>query len=414
MKFLRTASTGRLLAVIVGLVAAIAAGTAIAFAAAGSGPVPKRESLAKALHGALTAKAVTGISARINFTNNLIGASDFQGGPTDPLLQGATGRLWLSNDHQLRLELQSDNGDAQVVVNKHSFWISDPAQHTVYEGTLPTAAAGSKRSKSHSGAAGHGIPTIAQIQSDLNKLVKHIDMSGAVPGDIAGQAAYTVRVSPKHDGGLLGSLQLGWDAIHGVPLKFAIYARGNSTPVLALTATDISYGSVSRSVFDISPPAGSKVVKISLPAHMGAAGGIRSKVRNGKRAHEPAVTGVAAVANQVPFTLVAPQSLVGLPRHGVQLLHMSGQASALVTYGEGLGGIVVIERSAPAGAANSSSQSGGGQSTLSVPTVSINGATAQELATPLGTVLTFSRGGVSYTVLGSVPSTAAELAARAL
>ncbi len=46
--------------------------------------------------------------------------------------------------------------------------------------------------------------------------------------------------------------------------------------------------------------------------------------------------------------------------------------------------------------------------------MSINGATGQELSTPLGTVLTFTRGGVSYTVLGSVPATAAELAARAL
>ena len=42
------------------------------------------------------------------------------------------------------------------------------------------------------------------------------------------------------------------------------------------------------------------------------------------------------------------------------------------------------------------------------PTVSINGAKGQELSTPLGTVLTFTRGGVSYTVLGSVPATAAE------
>ena len=101
MRFLRTASTGRLLAVIVGLVVAIAAGTAIAVAAAGSGPVPKRESLATAVHSAAKAPSVKGISADITFTNNLIGASDFQGGPTDPLLQGATGRLWLSNDRPL-------------------------------------------------------------------------------------------------------------------------------------------------------------------------------------------------------------------------------------------------------------------------------------------------------------------------
>ena len=37
-----------------------------------------------------------------------------------------------------------------------------------------------------------------------------------------------------------------------------------------------------------------------------------------------------------------------------------------------------------------------------------------ELATALGTVLRFDRGGVRYTVIGSVPPAAAEAAARAL
>ena len=51
-------------------------------------------------------------------------------------------------------------------------------------------------------------------------------------------------ISPKHDGGLLGAGELAWDATHGVPLRFAIYARAAHTPVLELKATDISFGSV--------------------------------------------------------------------------------------------------------------------------------------------------------------------------
>ena len=57
------------------------------------------------------------------------------------------------------------------------------------------------------------------------------------------------------------------------------------------------------------------------------------------------------------------------------------------------------------------SQSGGDHQGLSLPTVSINGHSGQELATALGTVLQVSSGGVDYTVLGSVPPTAAEMAA---
>lgn len=420
MKFLRTAPTGRLLAVLAGLVVAIVAGTAIAVAASGSGPVPKRESLAKALHGALTAHAVKGVSARITFTNSLIGSDNFQG--TDPLLQGTpTGRLWIG-DHRMRLELQSDNGDAQVVVNGNRFWISDPAQHTVYEGTLPGGS--SKSAEKQSKDAGGGVPSIANIQSEIDKLVKHVDLSRAIPGDIAGQAAYTVRISPRHDGGLLGSLQLAWDSVHGVPLRIAIYARGNnSSPVIALAVTDISYGSVPASYFNIPKPAGSKVVTISTPSQSGAAAHaarLKGKVR-GKRAadKQEQASGYAAVAGKVPFKLVAPGKLVDLPRHSVSLLDMGGQRAAMATYGAGLGGMIVIEHAQPAGqGAAGQAQSQGsqpnGQPSFSLPTVSIDGATGQELTTALGTVITFSRGGVSYTVLGSVPQVAAEAAARAL
>src|ERR1700744_569967 len=157
LKFLRTASTKRLLATIAGALALIGGGTAIAVAATGSGPVPKAQSLAGAGHQALSAPKVTGISANISFTNNLIDSSDFTGQSSDPILQGASGRLWLSDDERLRIELQSDNGDAQVVVDHRSFWISDPTQSTVYKGTLPA-----ERGTQHP-ASGDGVPSIASI-----------------------------------------------------------------------------------------------------------------------------------------------------------------------------------------------------------------------------------------------------------
>jgi outer membrane lipoprotein-sorting protein len=397
LRFLRTASTRRLLVTIAGALAVIAGGTAIAVAATGSRPVPKAQPLAGAVHQALSAPKVTGISANISFTNNLIDSSDFTGQSSDPILQGASGRLWLSDDGRLRIELQSDAGDVQVVVDQRSFWISDPTQNTVYEGTLP-ADRGARHPASH-----HGIPSLTAIQSFLTRLMGRVNLSGAQPTDVAGRAAYRVTVSPKHDGGLLGSAQLAWDATIGVPLQFAIYARGSTTPVLELKATNISYGAVPASDFNISPPAGAKIVRVATGGEATGA--------NAARVHRGSITGAPAVAAAVPFKLVAPASLVGLPRRRVTLLTMGTQRAAMVGYGENLGGMVVIERQADARASQAGS---GGLGGLSLPSVSINGANGQELSTPLGTVLTFTRGGVSYTVLGSVPATAAELAARAL
>jgi outer membrane lipoprotein-sorting protein len=402
-RFLRTASTRRLVATICGVIVAIALGTAIAVAAGGSGPVPRKTSLARAVHRALAAKAVQGISGRISFTNHLIDASDFQGN-VDPILSGASGRFWLSK-HQLRLELQSDNGDAQVIVNDGSFWISDPASNTVYEGTLPS------QGKQKDSAKGQdAIPSVAEIQRDINRLAQHLNLSTAIPGDVAGRAAYTVKISPKHDGGLLGNVQLAWDAVRGVPLRIGIYAQGQRSPVLQLKVTDISYGPVSGSVFSIKAPTGDKVVRIAQPAgNANPTAPLAGKARSHKQ-----VSGVAAVAGHVPFKLAAPPSLDGLKRRSATLLDWGGTPAALVTYGENLGGVAVVEQQANAANASQSPNSSGGQGGLSLPTVSINGATAQELATPLGTVLRFTRDGVAYTVIGSVPPTAAQLAAGAL
>jgi outer membrane lipoprotein-sorting protein len=402
MRFLRTAPTRRLLALIAGVVAIIAAGTAIAIAATGSGPVPPAKPLASAVHGALGAPQVKGISARISFTNHLIDSSSLQG--ADPILSGASGRLWLA-PHRLRLELQSSNGngqDAQVVVSDGAFWVYDPASNTVYRGKLPSdGTSANKASKSDR------LPSIAEIQSDLNRLARRVNLTGAIPGDVAGQAAYTVRVSPKHDAGMLGAAELAWDATRGVPLRFAIYARGQSSPVIELKATDISYGTVAASDFSVSPPSGAKIVNVTVPAGGHAA---REHARGHGRHRE--VSGAAAVAKRLPFTLVAPQKLVGLPRRSVSLLDWNGSPGALVTYGQNLGGIAVIEQPAQANAAGKAQ--GGDRSGLSLPSVSINGATGQELDTALGSVVRFTRNGVSYTVLGSVPAAAADAAARAL
>ncbi len=409
MKALRTVSTRRLLAAIVGLAVVVVSGTAIAIAAtSGPGPKPRPKPLANAIHDALAARAPQGITADITFTNHLIDSSDIQG--ADPLLSGATGRLWISEPGHLRLELQSDSGDAQVLVNGDSIWVSDPSAHIVYRGTLP------KDTHRATGRAHDQIPTLARIQDAINHLMKHVNVSGATPVDVANQPAYSVRISPQHDGGLLGSAELAWDAFHGVPLRFAIYARNASAPVIELTAKDISYGPVDPSVFKISPPAGSKVVTVAGGHTSGALTHVTSTATGkGKGKHRrDLTTGVSAVAAKLPFTLDAPASLVGLPRRSVTLLDWGKKPAALVTYGQNLGGVAVIEQPAssasPLGSANGTDHRSG----LNLPTVSIGGVTGQELDTALGTLVRFTRGNVAFTVVGSVPAAAADAAARAL
>jgi outer membrane lipoprotein-sorting protein len=285
-----------------------------------------------------------------------------------------------------RLELQSDAGDAQIVWSKTKVSVYDATSNTAYTYNLP------QDTSTSTDTGTSAVPTVDEITTFLTDLSKHWTVSNADPSNTGGQESYTVKVSPSHDGGLLGSAELAFDAANGVPLKVAVYAQGASSPVLALEATNVSFGSVPDSDVQVSPPAGAKIVDLSSA---GATGG------NDKST--PPVTGLAAVQAAAPFTVVAPDTLVGLPRQDVRLV---GGKTAIAVYGQGLGAIVVVEHAkdatAKAGALDQ------------LPQVTIDGATGHELATQLGTVLAWDRAGVSTVLAGSLPSAAAEAAARSL
>ncbi|GAC1440844.1 MAG: hypothetical protein NVSMB51_20620 [Solirubrobacteraceae bacterium] len=390
MNILRRLPAAKLTGLIAAIVVLAGSITAVAFGAlAGGGPLPQPKPLPQAIHDALGAKAPQGLSAKISFTNNLIDSSSLAGGSA--LLKGADGRLWASGDGHLRLELQSQRGDTQILVTPTSFSLYDASSNTAYEGTIPARKAEPNQPQ-------HSVPTVAKITDELTKLMAHVGLSGATPTNVGGAAAYSVQISPKHSGGLLGSAQLAWDAATGVPLRAAIYAQNSTAPVLELTATSITFGAVSPNVFAVSPPQGAKVVKIKQPTSASTAG---------KHGHDK-ITALKAAA--LPFKLTVPGSLAGLPHTNTRTLEFAGKPAALLTYGRNLGAILVIERQQDPAAATSAK--GGSESPL--PKVSINGATGTELATALGTVVQFDRAGIAYTIAGSVPPAAAEAAARGL
>ncbi len=117
----------------------------------------------------------------------------------------------------------------------------------------------------------------------------------------------------------------------------------------------------------------------------------------------PPVTGLSAVEAAAPFAVVAPSSLAGQDLQDIRLVNGK---TVIAIYGEGLGSTVLVERA---------QDTSGGSSPLSqLPAVSLNGVTANELATELGTVLTWNHGGVTFVLAGSESSAAAEAAARSL
>jgi hypothetical protein len=399
MSHLRTISTRRIIAICIAAVLGLAGLATIAVAASENGAVPPPKPLAQAVHDAMTGAAPDGVTARVTFTNKLIDASGVGQG-RNPLLAGATGRLWVASSGDLRLELQSQGGggNAQIVLRGDRLTVLDSASNTLYRATLPPAPADAT-----SGGAPETPPTLAVVERALGRLAQSATVGEATPANIAGREAYTVRLAPRSDGGLVGGASVAWDAANGAPLRAAVYAAGRNDPVLELVATDVAFGAVDPSVFDVASPPDAKVVDLSPAQDRPTDGG----------APAPPVTGLDAVRAKVGFPLSAPATLAGMDRAQVALVQRDGREGALVTYGKGLGGIAVLQTPEPAGAATGSGLPAGRDGGL--PTVDLGGGVqGTALETALGTALTFTRDGVRFVVIGSVTADVAKAAARGL
>jgi outer membrane lipoprotein-sorting protein len=382
VNILRRLPLSRLLLLCAVVVGVGVSATAIAFAL-GSGPVPQPKPLAEAVHDALAAPAVEGASANIVWTNHLLEGANLagtgvQGGGgellSSPLVTGASGRLWVAKDGHVRLELQSEGGDTQVLSDGHTLEVYDAASNTLYRYTPPAREASSPPPGGPAEPAPsdhHEVPSVAKIQEAISHSEQHADVSGATPTDVAGQPAYTVRISPKEGGSLIGGAELSWDADNGAPLRAAVYSTESSSPVIELAASEVSFGPVESSVFSFTPPASAKVEEVKFSHGAGGSGS----------------SGSSAPGSSAPS---------------------EGEKPKLTTHGHGPSTIAVLETKTKAGEGN------GGETLEQLPKVTINGASASELRTELGTLLTFVRSGVRHVVAGAVPTAAIEEVARGL
>ena len=408
MRRLRTAS-GRHLTLVVALAVGLALTAAVAQGAlGGSGPKPAPKALADAILSAFHAPEPAGITARIEFTNDLMASGSLPSGAASPLMSGADGRLWMQRSGDFRIELQSDAGDVQIVAVGDRITVYDASAQTAYRATLPDRMKGDARR----GQGGEEKLTRAKVQKALSRLAQTWTISGAEPTSTAGRPTYTVSIAPKDDGGLLGAAALAWDAARGAPLRAAVYAEDRSEPVLELTATEVSYDAVADADVRVAPPAGAEVVDL---APTDAARPHRPHGHAGRPLMRSAFEGVAAVRRQVDFTLRAPATLAGLPRRIVRLMTFDGENGVLAIYGKGMGAIAVLQRKAdPSGRPAPRDRMRRGRGELRLPQIDVGGAPGSQLATALGTVVTFEREGVAYLVAGSVPPAVAANAARGL
>jgi hypothetical protein len=371
--WVRTASTATLAAIGVGAAAVFVAANVIAGLDTGGATAPGRATLTELTLRELGSTGPVGLTANFRYADSLVPATSLipqasAGGSPLPLVTGASGRLWYAHGH-LRIEFQTSQGDTQLVVHGSHALMYDAADGTAFAASLPAIAT--------LGQIRTGLAGASQL---LGRVGHTLAISTPVPGVTAGRPSYTVRLAPRGTSALLAGVTLAVDADTGTPLRLDVYGHGQPKPLVEFALSNVHYGTVDPSVFHLRLPFGMHPVPIRFggPPSLGAT-----------------------------VACTAPARLGGLPLQSCRQASRSDELPGrLLLYGHSFGSVVVLE------------QPGGGDPAGGIwgllPSVSVAGSDGRELVTPLGAVVRFARGGVTYTVLGSLRRQVVEAVARGL
>ena len=312
-----------------------------------------------------------------------------------------TARVWYGGEDKLRAELQGENGDRIFVHNGERAWAYDGATNTLKTGEPPSEPQASGPPEAEN------PPGPAEIDRMLTELAPTSELAQETPVGYAGREAYVLTLSPKDEASTLFERgQAFIDSETYLPLQLSLYAEGKPEPVFSWRVSDLDVGPVPAERFEFQVPPGAEVI----PFDEGKEVSPEPDMRAGAEPTE--VKTVAEAQRLLDFDIAELANPPG--GRGLMGVYLKGSDGVVLTYGSGWGTVILAEAPQEGGAA--SPQTGtveGGDLTL--PEVNLgDGIEATELSTPVGTVLRWNEGGVSYVLAGSVPASELERAAREL
>ena len=332
----------------------------------------------------------------------LLGASQGDGaGNSGP----RSARLWYGGPDKIRAEVQGENGDQLFVKNGSEVRAYDGATNTLRTGEKPEP---------------EGRPEEAASPEEINEVLAEISPTSVLqtgqPVRFADRWAYPLTLEPRDKSlTLVERAEALVDAEAFVPLSFELYAEDTAEPVVRYEASAFEVGSVPDGRFQFETPPGATVEPMEESGN--------DEERGEREDREPSrVASVAEAQESVTFPVAQLAAAPG--GRDLTEARVLGSDGVALTYGSGWGSVVLVQKPErePESAAESREDSSdpeandrdGRGERLQVPTVDLGGVEAKEISTPIGTGLSWSANGVSYSLVGSVPAAELEEAARGL
>lgn len=185
-----------------------------------------------------------------------------------------TARVFVDGPARVRVQVMDRLAERDAVRNGNEVWLYNSRDNTATHVTLPDTLKkpdALKKKDAGTPPAARMPGSVATPEELAARVLAKIDDSTEVTvGDdveVAGRAAYNLRVAPRSQGTLVESVAIAVDGEKGLPLSVEVRARGQAEPAFRAAFSSLTLETPDAGLFNFTPPPGATVKEHVLPPH---------------------------------------------------------------------------------------------------------------------------------------------------
>jgi outer membrane lipoprotein-sorting protein len=181
----------------------------------------------------------------------------------------------------MRVQVLDPMSQRDFIVNQNEFWAYDARNATALTGTFDMEVSDEDKAEFEAEAQAQLDQYLAEIQLDISNPEAVADYLMAQVGEttevsvgkdhrIAGRTAYQLIAQPNAQNSLVESVVISVDSETGMALDVKVYSIEQEEPAFHVGFESISFETPDASMFSFTPPAGTTVETMELPAELEA------------------------------------------------------------------------------------------------------------------------------------------------
>ena len=177
----------------------------------------------------------------------------------------------------MRVQVLDPMSQRDFIVNQNEFWAYDARNATALTGTFDMEVSDEDKAEFEAEAQAQLDQYLAEIQLDISNPEAVADYLMAQVGEttevsvgkdhrIAGRTAYQLIAQPNAQNSLVESVVISVDSETGMALDVKVYSIEQEEPAFHVGFESISFETPDASMFSFTPPAGTTIETMEVPA----------------------------------------------------------------------------------------------------------------------------------------------------